>query len=42
VSALALLVEGALALLQRLVTPAGVRGGAPEIGPVLETAGTTT
>jgi osmoprotectant transport system permease protein len=42
VSALALLVEGALALLQRLVTPAGLRRRAPEIGPVVETAGSTT
>jgi osmoprotectant transport system permease protein len=36
VSALALLVEGAFALLQRLVTPRGVRGGAPGIGPVVK------
>jgi osmoprotectant transport system permease protein len=42
VSALALLVEGAFALLQRLVTPIGVRRAAPAIGPVVETAGTTT
>jgi osmoprotectant transport system permease protein len=34
VSALALLVEGAFALLQKLVTPAGVRAEAPGIGPV--------
>ena len=40
VSALALLVEGLFALIQRLVTPAGLRGGAPEVGPVVETAGT--
>jgi osmoprotectant transport system permease protein len=36
VSALALLVEAGFALLQRLVTPAGVRGGAPGIGPVVK------
>lgn len=42
VSALALLVEGALALVQRLVTPAGLRRRAPEVGPVVETAGSTT
>ena len=41
VSGLALLVEGGFALLQRLVTPAGVRDVAPGIGPVVETAGTT-
>jgi osmoprotectant transport system permease protein len=41
VSALALLVEGAFALLQRLVTPAGLRRRAPEVGPVVETAGTS-
>ena len=40
VSGLALLVEGIFALIQRLVTPAGLRGGAPEVGPVVETAGT--
>jgi osmoprotectant transport system permease protein len=39
VSALALLVEGLFALIQRLVTPAGLRRGAPEVGPVTETAG---
>ena len=36
VSALALLVEGLFALLQKLVTPRGVRGGAPGIGPVVK------
>jgi len=36
VSALALLVEGAFALLQRLVTPAGLRHEAPGIGPAME------
>jgi osmoprotectant transport system permease protein len=41
VSALSLLVEGAFALLQRLVTPVGIRRAAPALGPVLETAGTT-
>jgi len=41
VSALALLVEGVLALVQRLVTPAGVRGAAPAIGPVVEPEGVT-
>ena len=41
VSALALLVEAAFAIVQRLATPAGLRRAAPEIGPVLETAGTT-
>ena len=41
VSALALLVEGVLALVQRLVTPAGVRGKAPAIGPVVEPEGVT-
>lgn len=42
VSALALLVEALFALIQRLVTPAGLRrGSAPEIGPVIETAGTS-
>jgi osmoprotectant transport system permease protein len=41
VSALAFLVEGVLALIQRLVTPAGLRRRAPEIGPVIETAGTS-
>ena len=41
VSALALLVEGAFALLQRLVTPSGLRRTAPEVGPVVETAGTS-
>ena len=41
VSALALLVEGAFALVQRLVTPAGLRREAPEVGPVVETAGIT-
>jgi osmoprotectant transport system permease protein len=40
VSGLALLVEGIFALIQRLVTPAGLRGRAPEVGPVVETAGT--
>jgi osmoprotectant transport system permease protein len=40
VSALALLVEGVLALVQRLVTPAGLRRRGPEVGPVIETAGT--
>jgi osmoprotectant transport system permease protein len=40
VSGLALLVEGLFALIQRLVTPAGLRRGAPEVGPVVETAGT--
>ena len=40
VSALALLVEGVFALIQRLVTPAGLRREASEIGPVVETAGT--
>jgi osmoprotectant transport system permease protein len=37
VAGLALLVEGAFALLQRLVTPAGVRGDAPGIGPAVKT-----
>lgn len=41
VSALALLVEGAFALIQRLLTPAGLRRRVPEIGPVIETAGTS-
>jgi osmoprotectant transport system permease protein len=41
VAGLALLVEGAFALLQRIVTPRGVRGGAPGIGPVVETVDTT-
>jgi osmoprotectant transport system permease protein len=41
VSALALLVEALFALIQRLVTPAGLRRSAPEIGPVIETAGTS-
>ena len=41
VSALALLVEGVLALVQRIVTPAGVRGAAPAIGPVVEPEGVT-
>jgi osmoprotectant transport system permease protein len=41
VSALALLVEGVFALIQRLATPAGLRRGAPEVGPVIETAGTS-
>jgi osmoprotectant transport system permease protein len=36
VSALALAVEGAFALLQRLVTPAGVRAEAPGIGPAVK------
>jgi osmoprotectant transport system permease protein len=36
VSALALVVEGAFALLQRLVTPAGVRRKAPGIGPAVK------
>jgi osmoprotectant transport system permease protein len=36
VSALALAVEGGFALLQRLVTPAGVRAEAPGIGPVVK------
>jgi osmoprotectant transport system permease protein len=36
VSALALLVEGSFALLQRVVTPAGVRGGTPGFGPVVK------
>jgi len=36
VSALALLVEGVFALLQRLVTPAGLRHEAPGIGPAME------
>lgn len=40
VSGLALLVEGIFALIQRLVTPAGLRGRAPKVGPVVETAGT--
>jgi osmoprotectant transport system permease protein len=35
VAGLALLVEGAFALLQRIVTPRGVRGEAPGIGPVV-------
>jgi osmoprotectant transport system permease protein len=39
VSALALLVEGAFALLQRLVTPAGMRA-APGIGPVVKPVNT--
>ena len=42
VTVLALLVEGALALVQRLVTPAGLRRRVPAVGPVVETAGTTT
>lgn len=41
VSALALLVEGVFALVQRLVTPAGLRGTVPTVGPVIETAGTS-
>lgn len=41
VSALALLVEGVLALVQRIVTPAGVRDVAPAIGPVVEPEGVT-
>ena len=41
VSALALLVEGVLALVQRRLTPAGLRGTAPKIGPVIDTAGTS-
>jgi osmoprotectant transport system permease protein len=41
VSALALLVEGVFALIQRLVTPAGLRGTAPKVGPVIDTAGTS-
>ena len=41
VSALALLVEGVLALVQRLLTPAGLRGGTPAVGPVIDTAGTS-
>ena len=41
VSGLALLVEGTFALLQRLVTPAGVRRPAPAIGPVVEPEGVT-
>jgi osmoprotectant transport system permease protein len=41
VAGLALLVEGGFALLQRIVTPRGVRGGVPGIGPVVETVDTT-
>ncbi|HKP91996.1 MAG TPA: ABC transporter permease [Thermoleophilaceae bacterium] len=41
VSALALLVEGVFALIQRIVTPAGLRRTAPEVGPVIDTAGTS-
>jgi osmoprotectant transport system permease protein len=41
VSALALLVEGVFALIQRLVTPAGLRRTAPKVGPVIDTAGTS-
>jgi osmoprotectant transport system permease protein len=40
VSGLALLVEGLFALIQRLVTPAGLRRTAPAVGPVVDTAGT--
>ena len=41
VSALALLIEGLFALIQRLATPAGLRHTAPAVGPVIETAGTS-
>jgi osmoprotectant transport system permease protein len=41
VSALALLVEAVFALIQRLVTPAGLRGTTPAVGPVIDTAGTS-
>jgi osmoprotectant transport system permease protein len=41
VSALALLVEGVFALIQRLVTPAGLRGTPPAVGPVVDTAGSS-
>jgi osmoprotectant transport system permease protein len=41
VAALALFVEGVFALIQRLLTPAGLRGTAPEVGPVIDTAGTS-
>jgi osmoprotectant transport system permease protein len=41
VSALALLVEGVLALVQRWLTPVGLRGTAPAVGPVIDTAGTS-
>ncbi|MFL5782540.1 MAG: ABC transporter permease [Thermoleophilaceae bacterium] len=41
VSVLALLVEGVFALIQRLVTPAGLRRTAPAVGPVVDTAGTS-
>jgi osmoprotectant transport system permease protein len=40
VSALALLVEGLFAFIQWRVTPAGLRGKAPAVGPVIGTAGT--
>jgi osmoprotectant transport system permease protein len=41
VSVLALLVEGVFALIQRLVTPAGLRSKTPVVGPVIDTAGTS-
>lgn len=41
VSVLALLVEGIFALIQRLATPAPLRGRAPTVGPVIDTAGTS-
>jgi osmoprotectant transport system permease protein len=41
VSALALLVEGVFAVIQRLATPAGLRGRTPVVGPVIDTAGTS-